>query len=839
MISVKGFTKTVQKRFNEIDYQNYHYGMEIEMKKEFIITIDRDSIFDRDSEAFARCQRLRNQVINAKSYICLERARLITQSYKETEGMHPLMRRAKAIEKILSEMSVYILPDELIVGHQAGKQRSAPLFPEFAVEWIDEEIETFEERPQDSFIPFKEDIEEYRKNIVPYWKGKTMSDRVQSYITDDIRLQRYDANVISLGLHEDGGLGHVLLDYGLLCREGLDGFIKKCQRQKDELDLTKPDSLDKRLWYESAISYCQSTIKFAHRYANQALSMMKNEHDPKRRAELEKIAKVCRRVPEFPAESFHEAMQSLWFCQIVQQVNDNGVSYTIGRFDQFMYPYYASDIEDGVLTKPEAQELLEAFWAKITEPIKVYRKDDAKIHAGYPMGQNLVIGGVKRDGSDATNDLSYRCIEAHMHMLLMQPNFSVRLHNNTPDEFMEKVADAIRMGNGMPQILNDEVYVEAMTKLGVSLEDARDYAPVGCVENAPLDAWHRGNGGYYNLAKVVELALNDGKCNISGKQVGPHTGKPEDLKDFDSVKRAYEEQMNYTTTISVRLNAIIDEVQAELIPIPFTSLLIGPSCLEKGIDALKGGAKYNWTAPLGLGVANAGDSLYAVKKTVFDDTKYTMRELCDALNNNFAEREDMRQYLLNRVEKYGNDEEEVDKMTHYAADVFFDSLEGYEGYHGGPFVGSFVPVAANVAFGYTTAATPDGRLSGTILADGVSPSNGVDHNGPTAALKSVCYGLDHLRCPNGVIFNQKFNPTVLQGDEGLRKFMALIRAYVKMRGGHVQFNVVSADKLRKAQKTPEKYKGLVVRVAGYSAFFNELSRDVQDSIITRTENAAI
>ncbi|WP_066649301.1 glycyl radical protein [Christensenella timonensis] len=813
--------------------------MKTEYKDTYAIPVDRDAVFDTDSEAYARCQRLRHQVVNAKSYICMERARLITQSYKETEGLHPLMRRAKAFEKILAGMSVYILPDEIIVGHQAGKQRSAPLFPEFAVEWIDEEIETFEGRPQDSFTPLKEEIEEYRRDIVPYWKGKTMSDRIQSYITDDIRLERYDANVFSLGLHEDGGLGHVLLDYGMLCREGLGGLAKKCEQKLAGLDMTKPDSLDKRLWYESAISFCKSTIMFAHRYADKALEMAGEEKDAKRREELESIAKVCRRVPEFPAESFHEALQSLWFCQVVQQINDNGVSYTLGRFDQYMYPYYAADIENGVLGKQQAQELLEAFWVKVTEPIKVYREADARIHAGYPMGQNLVIGGIKRDGTDGTNDLSYRCLEAHTHILLMQPNFSVRLHNGTPDEFMEKVAEAIRMGNGMPQILNDEVYIEAMQRLGVTLEDARDYAPVGCVENAPLDAWHRGNGGYYNVAKIAELALNDGVCNICHKQVGPHTGKPQDLKTFDDVKKAYEEQMAYTTTLSVRLNAIVDEVQAELMPIPLTSLLIGPTCLERGTDALKGGAKYNWTAPLGLGVANAGDSLYAVKKVVYDDKKYTIQELCDALNKNFEGEEPMRQYLFNRVEKFGNDEEEVDAMVHYAADVFFDSLEGYEGYHGGPFVGSFVPVAANVAFGYTTAATPDGRLAGTILADGVSPSNGVDKHGPTAALKSVCYGLDHLRCPNGVIFNQKFNPTVIAGEEGLNKFMSLIRSYIKMRGGHVQFNIVSADKLKEAQEMPDKYKSLVVRVAGYSAFFNELSRDVQDSIITRTENATI
>jgi formate C-acetyltransferase len=794
-----------------------------------------DHVLAPGMKEYERGQRLRKRVISVNPHICLERARIVTMSYRETEGEHILVRRARAFDRMLKEISVYILDDELIVGHQAGKQRSAPLFPEFAVEWVNQEIDAFETRPQDRFVVPGEVKREFREEIYPYWRGGTLSDRLYSYLDEEIRLQRFVATVFSVGLHEDGGLGHVALDYEKVLKRGLKGIKDELREKLGGLAIWRSGDYKKKLFYESCISMCDSVIAFANRYAAKAGEMAEKEEDSARKTELLQIAAVCGHVPENPARTFHEALQSFWFVQLVPQIYDNGVSISPGRFDQYMYSFYTGDLKRGRLSRQSAQELLEALWVKFTEPIKVYRASDAAFHAGYPMGQNLCVSGVGRDGLDSTNDLSYRCLEAHSHMLLMQPNFSARVHQNTPHQFLGKVCEAIKLGNGMPQITNDEVFVTALTNVGVSLEDARDYVPVGCVESAPVNAWGRCNGGYTNLAKVLELALNDGVCRITGKQVGPKTGDPRGFTSFHDVVEAYRKQMRYSMQTLVTWDNLIDMTHAQLMPTPFTSILVG-DCIEKGKDVTEGGARYNWTGPLGVGIANTGDSLAAVKKLVFEEKRIGMGELLKALDTDFAGMEDLRQILLNKMPKYGNDNPEVDLLVKLATDIFFDAEKGFETYRGGPFVGSLLPVASYVAFGMSTGATPDGRKAKERLADGISPTAGMDLNGPTAVFKSVCT-IDHRRCPNGVIFNQKINPAVISTPEGMKKFMELIRTYITLGGGHVQFNIVSADMLKDAQTRPEKHRGLVVRVAGYSAFFHELHRDVQDSIIARTEQA--
>lgn len=796
--------------------------------------INQENVLSEDMNEYKRCQRLRDNVINAQSHICLERAKIITRVYQETEGEHILNRRAKAFDAIMKEMSVYILDDELIVGHQSGKQRSTPLFPEFAVQWILDEIDDFETRPQDRFLFNEEDKQYFKEKLVPYWKGRTFYDRLMSHMTEDVSLLRFDANAFSVGLLEDGGLGHVLLDYEKVLKYGLSGIKQTILEKMDSITDWKAQDIKKKLFYEACVKICDSVIAFANRYADKAKEMAEKETNTQRKDELLKISQVCARVPEYPASSFYEALQSFWFVQLIPQIYDNGVSISPGRFDQYMYPYYAADIEKGVLTKQQAQELLEALWVKFTEPIKVYRAIDAAFHAGYPMGQNLVVSGIRPDGEDGTNDLTYRCIEAHSHMLLMQPNFSVRLHKKSPPELIKRTCEAIRLGNGMPQIANDEVYIPAMLNLGVSLTEARDYVLVGCVEITPKHTWGRCNGGYFNLSKIVELTLGNGVCNISGKQVSIKTGDAASFKNIDELTDAYKKQMKYVMEKLVKWDNIVDMVHEQLMPAPFTSILV-EDCIEKGMDVTSGGARYNWTGPLGVGIANAGDSLYAIKKLVFEDKRFTLEEILTALKNNYEGQEAMREFLLNRLEKYGNDNEQSDAMTKLATDVYFDAMLGFETYRGGPFVPALLPVASYVAFGMATAALPDGRKSGEPLADGISPYYGADKKGPTAVMKSVSV-IDHVRCGNGVIFNQKINPVSVSTEEGMRKWADMIRGYISLGGGHVQFNIVSADTLRDAQKNPQKYKGLVVRVAGYSAFFNELAKEVQDSIIARTEH---
>jgi formate C-acetyltransferase len=796
-------------------------------------SLEPGHVLKEGTTAYERGQRLRSRVISARPYVCIERARYVTQSYRETEHEHILKRRARAFDSIMRNMSVYILDDELIVGHQASRQRSAPLFPEFAVQWIRDEIDLFETRAQDRFIVPAGVKREFLEDIYPFWEGRTLSDRVRSYMTEEIRLQRFVGNVFNISGHEDNGLGHVALDYRKVLENGLAGVRAEIEARFGELELWRPEHYRRMLFYESCIGMCESAVLFANRYAERAREMAKKESDAKRREELIGISETCRHVPEHPARSFHEALQSFWFLQLLPQIYDNGVSISPGRFDQYMYPYYVADIEGGALTRQRAQELLESMWVKLTEPIKIYRAADAAFHAGYPMGQNLCVGGVGPDGIDATNDLSYRCLEAHSHMLLMQPNFTARLHLRTPNEFLLKVCEAIRLGNGMPQITNDEVVVQALTGIGITLPEARDYVPIGCVETAPPNVWGRLNGGYLNLAKIVELALSNGKCSITGVQVGPETGDPRGFESFDELLSAVKAQMEYTMEQQVTWDNLIDRAHAEFMPTPFTSIMVG-DCIEKGLDVTEGGARYNYTAPYGVGIANAGNALCAVKKLVFEARTVSMDELLDALDRDFKDSEELRQLMIHRVPKYGNDIPEVDLLAKKVADIFLDAMQGYETYRGGPFVGSFIPVASYVALGMATGATPDGRGAGQPLADGISPSNGTDLNGPTAVFKSVCT-LDHRRIPNGVIFNQKLDPALIASSEGLRKFSDLIRSYVQLGGCHVQFNMVTAETLREAQERPEDHQGLVVRVAGYSAFFNEIHRDVQDTIITRTE----
>ena len=798
------------------------------------VSIDIQDVLPKDSEGYSRVQRMRSRVISVKPEICMERAKIVTKVYKETESMPVLPRRAKAFDAVLREMSIFILEDELIVGHQSGKHRSAPLFPEFAVDWVDREIETFPTRAQDKFLVSPEEIKFYREEIVPYWRGKTFHDKMMQYMTEDVRLLRFDAGLFSVGLHEDGGLGHVLLDYKKVLVHGLHGIKEQIEEQRKKLCDSKVSDIEKDEFYRACLSVCDSIIAFAHRYAALARKMAEKETDSKRKAELLQIAANCEKVPEYPAENFYEALQSFWFVQVTPQIYDNGVSISPGRFDQYMMPYYEKDILSGALTKEDAQELLESMWVKFTEPIKVYCEIDAAFHAGFPMGQNLCISGLTPEGEDGTNDLTYRCLEAHSHHLLMQPNFSVRLHKSSPPELLKRSCEVIRRGSGIPQLVNDDTFVNSMLLLGVPLKEARDYVAVGCVEISPNNTWGRCNGGYFNISKIVELTLNNGRCGITGKQVSIKTGDPINFKTFDDFIEAYKKQMNYCVEKLVRWDNLIDKMHAQEMPVPLVSILVD-DCIAKGKDVTAGGARYNWTGPLGVGIANAGDSLEVVDRMVFKDKTYTMKELVDALDNNFEGAQVMREYMINKLPKYGNDDVEVDSMVKLATDIFFDAMAGYETYRGGPFTPALMPVASYVAFGMATAALPDGKYKGDPLADGISPNYGVDVSGPTAVMKSVAT-IDQVRCGNGVIFNQKISPTAVNSEDGLKKWGDLIRTYMDLGGGHVQFNIVSADTLRKAQAEPQKYKGLVVRVAGYSAFFNELAPQVQDSIIARTEH---
>lgn len=783
--------------------------------------------------ATERIRRLRERVARSEPSVCSERAVLVTESYKETEGQPMPIRRAKALDRVLRNMTVFIAPDELIVGNHASKPRSAPVFPEMGVDWLSRELDSIlETRSQDRMVvppKVKEDL----RSIIPYWRGKTLREAVYAALPKEVINARL-AKVFTLDNHEEGGLGHMLPDYPTVLAKGFNGIVDEVEERIGCLDLTRPDDYEKYIFYEAVKIVCRAACAFAERFADEAQRLAETERDLQRKDELLRIAQVCRRVPAQPAGSFYEAIQACWFVQLIIQIETNGTAISPGRMDQILYPYYARDVKENKLTPEQAQELIDCFWIKLNEIIKLRSEPATHVHAGFPTTQNVTIGGQTEEGLDATNELSFMFLTAQDHIRLSQPQFSLRVHRDTPSALLLRAAEVIRKGGGIPQLISDEVLIPSLLARGIPLETARNYAPIGCVELGVYELWGRGNGGYFNIPKVLELALNDGVDRMTGQQIGKKTGDPRQFTSFDDVMRAFREQMEYCTYLLAIENNVIDKVHAELMPHVFIST-VSRGCIEQGKDVTRGGARYNWTGPIGVGIANAGDSLAAIKKVVFEEGKASMAELIEALDHDWENHESLRQ-LMRHAPKYGNDDDYADLLVKEVVNIFLDSLKRYPTPRGGDQgAAALFSLSVSLPFGWATGATPDGRKAGTPLADGVSPVHGVDVKGPTAVLKSVSK-IEHIRT-NGTILNIKFHPCALQGERQLQKFCDLIKTYlVDLKGSHVQVNVVSADTLRDAQRHPEQYRDLVIRVTGYSAFFTELSREVQDDIIERTEH---
>lgn len=784
-----------------------------------------------------RVKKLRQEVVLAEPSLCSERALIITMSYRRTEGEPILIRRAKAIREILEKMSIRIWQDELIVGNQASARRAAPVFPEWGVYWLERQLDEIETREQDRMtVPtsVKKDL----RSIFPYWHGKTVYDHVRGFLPEEVRRAR-DAYIFTLDLFERGSFGHMLYDIPRILKEGLQAIKKEVRLLWQQADISDPEQIEKIHFWQAIEIVSEGVINFARRFASLAQEMAGKERDKKRQEELLKIAEVCGRVPEKGATNFWEAIQSIWFLQLVIQIEGNGNSVSLGRLDQHLYPYFLRDWESGKITFVEAQELLDLLWIKLNEIIKVWDTEAARVHAGWPMTQNVLIGGQNENGQDVTNELSFLLLNSQEHIRLSGPQLSMRVHEGTPDELLLRACEVIRGGGGMPALFGDEAIISGLQKLGIPLAEARNFGIVGCVEPSLIGAFGRNNGGYFNLARVVDLALNDGVDRLSGKRLGLPTGKISNMKSFDEVLSAVHNQMAYFVRLLVIENNLIDMVQAALTPHILASMLI-PGCIEKGKDITNGGAKYNWTTPFGVGLATAADSLMALKKLVFSERKYSLMHLNEALT--FPDSEDyknIRPHLL-KCPKYGNDDDEVDELACFVANSFFNELEKYKTFRGhGPFVGGLFSLASTVPHGWRTGATADGRLPMTPISDSISPTNGADHEGPTAVLKSASK-LDHSRCMGGNVLNLKFNPQAIESGGSLQKFAQLIKTYlVDLKGLEVQINVVSIDTLKDAQIFPEKYRDLIIRVAGYSARFIELAREIQNDIISRTEHSLI
>ena len=825
-----------------------------------------------------RIQKLVDALYEHMPVIESARAKLITESYKETEGEPIITRRAKAFAHILYNIPIIIRDNELIVGSSTIAPRGCQTFPEFSYEWLEAELDTVATRTADPF-EIAEETKAELKEADKYWKGKTTSELATSYMAPEA-IKAIEHNIFTPGNYFYNGVGHVTVKYWEVLETGFEGIMEKAQKELDGCSVGDGNYARKSHFLEAVILSCKAVIDYAGRYAKLAREMAAQTSDPVRKQELLVIAENCSRVPAKGAQNFYEACQSFWFVQQLLQMESSGHSISPGRFDQYMYPYYKKDMEAGTITREFAQELMDCIWVKLNDLNKCRDAASAEGFAGYSLFQNLIAGGQNKEGEDVTNDLSVMCIQASMHVHLPAPSLSVRVWNGSPHEFLIKAAELTRTGIGLPAYYNDEVIIPALQNRGLSLEDAREYNIIGCVEPqkaGKTEGWH--DAAFFNMCRPLELVFSNGMDK--GEMVGIPTGDVTQMKTFDEFFDAYKKQMEYCISLLVNADNAIDVAHAERCPLPFLSCMID-DCLKEGKSVQEGGAVYNFTGPQGFGIANMADGLFAIRKLVYEDKKVSMKELKEALAWNYDKGLDAQSAgdmtemimkamqkagrnvdastaegllktfmgmkpgeqktqrfkeihdMIDEVPKFGNDIPEVDYFAREVAYTYSKPLQKYNNPRGGKFQAGLYPVSANVPLGGQTGATPDGRYAHTPVADGVSPSAGKDVKGPTAAATSVSR-LDHFIVSNGTLFNQKFHPSALSGREGLEKFVALIRGYFDQKGMHMQFNVVDRQTLLDAQEHPEKYKHLVVRVAGYSALFTTLSRSLQDDIIRRTE----
>ena len=832
-------------------------------------------------EKSSRIQKLIDNLYEKMPEIESARGKLVTESYKATENLPIIKRRSAAFAHILRNIPIVIRDGELIVGSATVAPRGCQVFPEYSYEWLLSELDTVSTRAADPFYISEKTKAELRE-IYPWWNGKTTSDLAKANMAPEAYAAFTEHSVFTPGNYFYNGIGHVCVDYGKVMRIGYRGIIAEAEAALEKLEISDGDYVSRSNFLYAVIESCEAVIEYARRYSALARDMASKETNPTRKRELEVISRNCARVPEFPATSFYEALQTFWFIQLLLQVESSGHSISPGRFDCYMYPYFKKDLDSGKITYEQAQELLDCVWVKFNDINKVRDAASADGFAGYGMFQNLIVGGQNIHGMDSTNDLSYMCIEAAMHVPLPQPSISIRVWNGSPESLLIKAAALTRLGTGLPAYYNDEIIIPSIMARGLTLEDARDYCIIGCVEPqkaGKTDGWH--DAAFFNMCRPMELAFSNGYDK--GKKIGPDTGDVADMTSFEEFYDAYKAQQSYMIKLLVNANNAIDMAHAVRCPLPFQSCMV-EDCIGRGKSLQEGGAIYNFTGPQGFGIANNTDGLVAIKKLVFEEKRFTLAELREALKANFgygvkgvaaekltteiatellghgmeinesvirtiydevtnqtsidaatkARYKEIKRLIEEEAPKYGNDIYDVDMFARDVANSYTKEVEKYKNARGGIFQAGLYPVSANVPLGASTGATPDGRLAYTPLADGIGPASGRDVKGPTATANSVAK-LEQGVASNGTLLNQKFHPSALAGMAGLSKFVALIRSYFDQKGMHVQFNVVTRETLIDAQNNPEKYKTLVVRVAGYSALFTTLSRSLQDDIINRTE----
>ncbi len=793
-------------------------------------------------ELTERMKIFREEVLDEKPHIDAERAILVTESYKKNQNQPPVMKRALGLKNILENMTIYIEKNSLLAGNQATKNCNAPIFPEYTMKFVIDELDKFEKRDGDVFY-ITEETKKNLREIAPFWENNCLHDRGMALLPEEV------LDVLpSLGMEGklNAGDAHLAVNYKKILREGLEGYETRVKTLKAHLDLTDPDSIDKNIFYKAVLIVLDAVKNFALRYSKLAAELAEKETDSKRKSELEEISKICAKVPYHPAETFREAVQSVWFIHVILQIESNGHSLSYGRFDQYMYRYYKKDIAEGKISEDEALELLTCLWIKTLTVQKIRSQAHTLSSAGSPMYQNVTVGGQTTDKKDAVNELSFLVLKSIAQTRLTQPNFTVRYHANIDKKFMEECIEVMKLGFGMPALNNDEIIIPSFINWGVKEEDAYNYSAIGCVETAVPGKWgYRCTGmSYINFPRVLLCAMNDGVDMTSGKRFTKGYGYFKDFTSYEELMEIWDKTVREMTRYSVIVENAIDKASERDVPDILCSALTD-DCIGRGKTIKEGGAVYDFISGLQVGIANMADSLAAIKKLVFDEKKISPAELWDAILDNFElpKNKKIQDMLINDAPKYGNDDDFVDSLIVEAYDSYIDEIKKYPNtrYRRGPIGGiryaGTSSISANVGQGMGTMATPDGRKAHEPLAEGCSPAHNSDKNGPTAVFKSVSK-LRTEKITGGVLLNQKMTPQILSKEENKHKLIMLIKTFFnRLHGYHVQYNIVSRETLIDAQKHPEKHKDLIVRVAGYSAFFNALSKATQDDIIGRTEQS--
>jgi len=784
-----------------------------------------------------RVKRLREESTGTTPYISTERAELITEFYssKEVVSFSTPVLRARAFKYILEKKEVYIGKGELIVGERGPAPRATPTYPELCCHSL-EDLDVLSSRERTRFDVDERAMEVYRDKIIPFWSGRSMRDRVFASMTPEWK-RAFEAGVFTEFM-EQRAPGHAIMD-DKIYKVGISGLIEKARRARESLDFyNDPLAYDKEQELLAMEIAGEAIISFAKRHSNKARELAGKENDAKRKEELLEIADICERVPENPPENFWEALQMYWFVHlgVITELNVWD-SFNPGRLDLNLYPFYKADLETGKLTKEFATELLQCFWIKFNNqpaPPKVGVTDEQS--ATYQDFSLINLGGVTVDGDDAVNELSYLVLDVLEEMHMMMPSTCVQVSEKNPESFVKRAVEVVRSGFGQPSFFNADAIVKEFLYQGKSIEDARLGGPSGCVTISAFGKESCTLTGYMNWPKILEITLNNGVDPRTSVKVGIETGDPKGFSSFDELLGAYRKQLEYFVDVKIKGNNIIERLYAKYMPSPFMSILID-DCIEKGLDYHNGGPRYNTTYIQGVGIGTTTDSLSAIKYFVFDRKEIEFPALLNALSNNFEDNEKLRLRLLNKAPKYGNDDSYADALARELFEIYFRAIDGRPNTKGGQYRVNLLPTTVHIYFGRVTGATPNGRRAGEPLSDGISPSQGADRKGPTAVVKSVvCF--DHTRT-GGTLLNQKFLPHLLESDEGIEKLAQLIRTFFSMEGHHIQFNVVTAETLRDAQKNPEKYSDLIVRVAGYSDYFVNLGKDLQDEIIARTEHGHI